>query len=102
MSDFYALETLCSKAFNKQGDGTVTVTFPTPNTRNYRGLAPAGPIPGEGSQGADTVLSVSPEGRIEYRPHGTNGPWEKAEVSKDGFLIFKGNGDRRYEIPFRD
>ena len=104
MSDLKALETLSSKHFNKQSDGTVTVTFATPNTRNYRGLPPAGEkITGEGPEGADTVLSIQDDGTIQYRPKGTDGAFEKATVdSKTGFLIFVGFGDRRFEIPYRD
>lgn len=102
MSDFKALETLSSKHFNKMSDGTVTVTFATPNTRNYRGLPPSGePISGEGPTGPETVLSIQDDGSIQYRPKGTDGAFEKAKVNdKTGFLEFHGFGDRVFEIPF--
>lgn len=45
---------------NDQGDGTVTVTYPP---------------------GSSDVLSVQPDGSIETRPKGTNGPYERAKVN---------------------
>jgi len=102
MSDFKCLETLSSKHFNKQSDGTVTVTFPTPNTRAFRGL-PTDKISGEGPEGPETVLSIQDDGTVQYRQKGTNGAFEKAKVDdKSGFLIFVGFGDRRFELPYRD
>jgi len=100
MSD-KALETLSSKHFNKQSDNTVTVTFPTPNTRNYRGLPPAGHLDGEGPEGPETVLSIQDDGGVQYRQKGTHGAFEKATVNeKTGFLIFHGFGERNFEIPY--
>lgn len=48
--------------------------------------------------GSDTVLSVQNDGSIQTRPHGTDGPWERA-VLKGDRLIYN-SGGRFFLIPY--
>lgn len=48
--------------------------------------------------GTDTVLSVQPDGKIETRPHGTAGPYERA-VLKNDRLAYE-SGGKWYLIPY--
>lgn len=42
--------------------------------------------------GMTTVLSVQPDGSVQTRPQGTEGPWERATVLANGNLLFSGSG----------
>lgn len=48
--------------------------------------------------GADTVLSVQPDGSIQTRPHGTAGPWERALLKGDR-LVYEAGG-AYYLLPY--
>jgi hypothetical protein len=74
------VEAIGPHQINELPDGTVTVTFPV---------------------GSDTVLSIQPDGSVETRPHGTDGPFERA-ILAGGRLIFAplGSSGRVYIIPF--
>ncbi len=49
--------------------------------------------------GADTVLSVQPDGRYETRPHGTAGPYELAQQSGDRLVYGPYTGGVVYVVP---
>ena len=61
---------------NDQGDGTVTL-----------------------SRVDGTVVSCQPDGSIQSRPDGTNGPYERAVLS-NSFVIFCPDGVSTFEFPF--
>lgn len=48
--------------------------------------------------GADTVLSVQPDGTIQTRPHGTAGPYERAVLTGDR-LVYE-SGGHYYLLPY--
>lgn len=48
--------------------------------------------------GADTVLSVQPDGKIETRPHGTAGSYERAILNNDR-LAYE-SGGKFFLIPY--
>jgi hypothetical protein len=57
--------------------GRVTVTYPA---------------------GTSTVLSVQPDGSIQTRPNGTDGPWEAAIVLPNGNLLYQPLGTVGYIV----
>ena len=64
------------------GDALVTVTYPA---------------------GTTTVLSVQPDGRIETRPAGANGPYERAVLKSDRLIYAPvGPAGAVYLVPYAD
>jgi len=64
------------------GDELVTVTYPA---------------------GTTTVLSVQPDGRIETRPAGANGPYERAVLKSDRLIYAPvGPAGAVYLVPYAD
>ena len=74
----YTTDVICQDQLNpSQHDGYVTVTHPA---------------------GASTVLSVQPNGEIQTRPAGTDGPWEQAQVLSNGNLLYRPMGMTGYVV----
>jgi hypothetical protein len=48
--------------------------------------------------GTPTVLSVQPDGSIQTRPNGTDGPWEQAIVLSNGNLLYCPLGTTGYVV----
>jgi hypothetical protein len=67
---------------NRLDDALVTVTYPA---------------------GTTTVMSVQPDGTIETRPQGSNGPYERALLGSDR-LVFApiGPAGKVYLVPYAD
>ena len=74
------IEAIHSHQLNPQSKGQVTVNYPA---------------------GTATVLSVQPDGSVQTRPSGANGPYELARVQGSSLVYAPGgvNG-KAYLIPF--
>ena len=86
VSKTFLTEMVTAVRLNNVGNGEVTVT-----------LADVELL--DGTTLHEPVMSVQPDGSVQTRPAGADGPYERAVVSGN-LLVFRPAGDRAFAFPF--